>query len=178
MAPIGGTDFSKLRILVVEDNAHFRTLVRTILETIGVSEIEEARDGAEAIELLKSFKADLAIVDWKMDGLDGVECVRRLRSAEDSPNRFLPLIMVTGYSNPRLIRSATDAGVDDLLAKPISAKSLLSRIVLVLERERRFFATEDYFGPDRRCRELSFKGPDRRIKERCRVPMGDEAGRE
>ena len=54
----------RMKVLVVEDNQHFRTLVRSILEALGVQEIEDARDGAEAVEMLGSVPADLAILDW------------------------------------------------------------------------------------------------------------------
>ncbi len=155
-------DLNQLSILIVEDNLHFRNLIRTILGALGVPRIEEARDGAEAIEVLRGFPADVAILDWKMDGVDGIELVRRIRTSEDSPNRFLPLIMVTGYTESSLIRSAHDAGVNDFLAKPISAKSLWSRISSVIETPRPFIQTTEYFGPDRRREGLPFKGKCRR----------------
>lgn len=155
-------EFSQLKVLVVEDNLHFRNLVRSILGAIGVPTIEEARDGAEAIEVLNSFDADLAIVDWKMDGVDGIECVRRIRAGGAESNRDLPMIMVTGYTEPGLLREARDAGVDDVLAKPISAKSLMSRIMSVMEKRRKFIDSGDYAGPDRRRAEHDFDGGDRR----------------
>lgn len=155
-------EFSQLKVLVVEDNLHFRNLVRSILGAIGVPTIEEARDGAEAIEVLNSFAADLAIVDWKMDGVDGIECVRRIRAGDAESNRDLPMIMVTGYTEPGLLREARDAGVDDVLAKPISAKSLMSRIMSVMEKRRKFIDSDDYAGPDRRRAEHDFDGDNRR----------------
>lgn len=155
-------DLTNLKVLIVEDNPHFRTLVRTILGALGVEQVEEARDGGEAIEALKTFSADLAILDWKMEKVDGLECVRRLRHESQGPNRFLPIIMVTGFADPHLARQARDAGVNDFLSKPISAKSLLSRIVSVVENPRSFVETDGYFGPDRRYRSVPHDGPDRR----------------
>ncbi len=159
-------DIKNIKVLIVEDNVHFRTLVRTILQALGVESLEEARDGAEAIEVLKTYQADLAIIDWKMDGVDGIECVRRLRRDEDSPNRFLPIIMVTGYTEERLVVEAMDAGAHDFLGKPISAKSLSSRILSVLEEERSFIETDDFFGPDRRRDDKGIKGEDRRKEQK------------
>ncbi|MDH5750396.1 MAG: response regulator, partial [Rhodospirillales bacterium] len=143
-------DVSQINILIVEDNPHFRTLVRTILEAVGVGSIEESRDGAEAIEILKNFDANLAILDWKMDGIDGIEFVRRIRTSNNSPNKFLPIIMVTGYTEDNLVKEARDAGINDFLAKPISASSLMSRITSVLGAPQSYIQTKDYFGPDRR----------------------------
>ncbi len=155
-------DASGINVLIVEDNLHFRTLIRTILQTVGFENVEEARDGAEAFEVLSSFDADLAIIDWKMDGQDGLECVRRIRTDEDSPNRFLPIIMVTGYTEDSLAMAARDVGVNDFLGKPISAKSLMARIISVFEDKRDFIESAEYFGPDRRRRALEFMGAERR----------------
>ncbi|NQV46784.1 MAG: response regulator [Rhodospirillaceae bacterium] len=158
-------DIVTTKVLIVEDNLHFRTLIRTILQALGVETVEEARDGAEALDVLTSFDADLAIIDWKMDGLDGLECVRRIRSEEDSSNRYLPIIMVTGYTEDSLAREARDVGVNDFLSKPISARSLMSRIISVLENEQEFIETESYFGPDRRRLQAKYNGDERRVSK-------------
>jgi len=168
-------ELSDLKVLIVEDNLHFRNLVGTILRTLGVPSIEEAQDGAEAIEVLDSYPADLAILDWKMDGVDGIECVRRIRMGDRNQNRFLPMIMVTGYTEPSLMREAQDAGVDELLSKPISAKSLLSRIKTVLSSRRQFIDTEGYFGPDRRRTQITISGPDRR-RAQAHLVLAPEKG--
>lgn len=167
-------DISGLSILIVEDNVHFRTLLRSILQALGVEDIEEARDGSEAIEVLKSYPADMVIVDWKMDGIDGVECVRLIRADAENPNRFLPIIMVTGYTEKKLVQSAKDAGVNDFLAKPISARSLLSRITSVISEKRLFVDSETYFGPDRRRHQINFSGAERRSHEAVLIHPGKE----
>lgn len=164
-APGGGPvsfPSDRLRVLIVEDNQHFRTLVRSILEALGVTEIEEARDGGEAVEMLGSFPANLAILDWKMDGVDGIECVRRIRLGDDNVNRFLPIIMLTGYTEDSLMKEAIEAGVNGFLGKPVSAKSLYSRIVSIMQGAQIYIETSAYFGPDRRRAERGFEGPERR----------------
>jgi len=158
-------DISKVSVLIVEDNLHFRTLIRTILQALGIENIEESRDGAEALEVLSSFDADMAIIDWKMDGVDGLECVRRIRSEPDEATKFLPIIMVTGYTEESLAKQARDVGVNDFLGKPISAKSLMSRIISVLDDNRPFIKSDVFFGPDRRRGEGGFKGEDRRVEQ-------------
>lgn len=155
-------DCSGINVLIVEDNLHFRTLIRTILQTVGFENVEEARDGAEAFEVLSSFDANLAIIDWKMDGQDGLECVRRIRTDQQSPNRYLPIIMLTGYTEESLAGAARDVGVNDFLGKPISAKSLMSRIVSVMQDKRDFIDVADYFGPDRRRSDAEYMGKERR----------------
>ncbi len=158
-------DISQVNVLIVEDNLHFRTLMRTILKALGVETVEEARDGAEAMEVLASFDADMAIIDWKMDGVDGVECVRRIRHGEDNVDKFLPIIMVTGYTDETLANEARNAGVNDFLSKPISAKSLLSRINSVISDNRAYINSGGYFGPDRRRQDRKFSGDEKRLNE-------------
>ena len=166
----------RMKVLIVEDNQHFRTLVRSILEALGVQEIEEARDGAEAVELLGSFPADLAILDWKMDGVNGIECVRRVRRGEGSVNRFLPIIMLTGYTEESLMKEAIEAGVNGFLGKPVSAKSLFSRILSVMQGAQVYIETASYFGPDRRRVGGAYTGEERRKAQTnvlTHVPFAD-----
>lgn len=169
---MAAVEVKQLKILIVEDNVHFRTLVRTILEALGVQNIEEARDGSEAMDVLKSFDADMAILDWKMDGVDGVECIRSIRTGNDSPNKFLPIILCSGYTEASLKRDALNAGANAFLAKPISAKSLLSRITSVMEENQPFIQATDYFGPDRRRRDGPYDDPDRRKEQINQISNG------
>lgn len=158
-------DVTRLSILIVEDNVHFRTLIRSILQALGISGLTEARDGIEALEILGEQAIDLVIIDWKMEGMDGVSCVRQIRALH-STGRMVPIIMVTGYIEESLQKEARDAGVNDFLGKPISPQSLLSRIVSVMSAPRPFFETEGYFGPDRRRAGQKFTGPDKRKAQR------------
>lgn len=158
---MSGVDVTTLSILIVEDNVHFRTLIHSILQALGVSKLEEARDGGEALEILGEQSPDLVILDWKMEGMDGVECVRQIR-ALNGDNRFVPIIMVTGYTETSLKKQARDAGVNDFLGKPISPQSLLGRIVSVMERRSDYYQSDDYFGPERRLKDRPVDGPERR----------------
>ena len=157
-------DVAQLNLLLVEDNVHFRTLMRKVLQALGVEKLEESEDGIEALEVLQTQTPDLVIVDWKMDGMDGVEFVKEIRSLE-GPNRFIPIIMVTGYTEERLRTTASNAGVSGFLGKPISPKSLLGRIVDVMENPRPFYDTSDFFGPDRRYTNQKFDGKDLRLQQ-------------
>lgn len=162
---MSGVEIAKLKILIVEDNVHFRTLIHSILEALGVTSLEEARDGNEALEMLGDMVPDLVILDWKMEGMDGVECVRQIRTLAGE-NRFVPIVMVTGYTETSLKKKARDAGVNDFLGKPISAQSLMGRIVSVMENNPFFYETDDYFGPERRRKVLKLDGPERRTVQR------------
>ena len=160
---VSGVTFEKLQALVVEDNVHMRTLLRTLLHSVGIKEVCEAGDGATAIALMRERKCDLILSDLAMHPMDGIEFTRRLRNAEESPNPFVPVIMITGYTEKARVETARDAGVTEFLAKPITARNLYSRIAEIVERPRAFVRCDSYFGPDRRRRALdSYGGPWRR----------------
>ena len=98
--------------------------------------------------------ADVLIVDWHMQPLDGLDFVRLVRTASDSPNPYVPIIMLTGYTEYARVVEARDAGINEFLAKPISAKSLYLRFAAIIDNPRPFIRTKKYFGPDRRRQEL------------------------
>jgi len=98
-----------------------------------------------------------------MAPMDGLEFSRTVRTAGNSPNPFVPIIMITGHTEKHQVEAARDAGITEFLIKPITAQSLFSRIAEVVERPRAFVRCESYFGPDRRRRNVeSYTGPWRR----------------
>lgn len=159
---MNGYSLERVNFLVVDDNRHMRALVKTILYAIGAKTIVEACDGADAFKILRNYPADIIICDWAMVPLDGLEFVRLIRTATDSPNPFAPIIMMTGHTERRRVLEARDAGVHEFLAKPISAKALYERIRSIIERPSRFVRTAHYFGPDRRRHESEFVVRNRR----------------
>jgi len=168
-----------INVLVLDDNRHMRTLVQSILHALGVKNIREAGDAAEAFKELMHFHADVIIVDWHMEPLDGIDFVKLVRTAKDSPNPYVPIIMLSGYTEYRRVVAARDAGVNEFLAKPISAKALYQRFAAIIENPRPFIRTKMYFGPDRRRQNL---GPPRGLAERRKEEIAktgdgeDEAG--
>jgi two-component system, chemotaxis family, chemotaxis protein CheY len=157
-----GYNLSKLRVLIVDDSKNMRMLVKTILSALGVQVVREAPDGQAAINELRSGPIDIAIVDWVMEPMDGLEFVRQVRTGEDSPSPFLPIIMMTGHTEKHRIVKARDSGVTEFLAKPITAKTLLVRLTNIIEHPRPFVRAKGYFGPDRRRRSEDYGGPERR----------------
>lgn len=157
-------DVTQLNILIVEDNVHFRTLIRSILNALGMTSLVEAEDGVEALEILADQSPDLVILDWKMEGMDGVECVRQIRTIQGI-NRFVPIIMVTGYTETSLMNLARDAGVNGFLGKPISPQSLLNRITGVMGNPLAYYESDDFFGPDRRIADHKIDESDRRVAQ-------------
>jgi two-component system, chemotaxis family, chemotaxis protein CheY len=156
-------DYSALKVIMVEDNQHMRSIVNAILKGAGIRNVREAKDGAEALDLLRQYPADIALVDFNMDPIDGVEFTRMLRNAADSPNPYLPVIMVTGHSERSRVIEARDAGVNEFVVKPLTARALLNRIDSLILKPRPFIRCRNFFGPDRRrINDTSYKGPFRR----------------
>ena len=98
-----------------------------------------------------------------MEPLDGLDFVRLVRTAKDSPNPYVPIIMLSGYTEYRRVTEARDAGINEFLAKPISARALYLRFASIIDNPRPFIRTKSYFGPDRRRQNL---GAPRGTKER------------
>ena len=155
--------FDLLKILLVDDNQHMRLLLTEILRAIGVRHVFEAHDGSEALHMMRRVPIDIVITDLSMKGLDGIDFVNLLRRSPESPNPFAPIIMITGHSTQRRVNEARDAGVNEFLTKPVTARSVIHRLTLLIEQPRQYIRCEDYFGPDRRRRAApDYKGPWRR----------------
>ena len=155
--------YDLLKILLVDDNHYMRILLAEILRAIGVKDIWEANDGAEGLQMMRDHPVDLVMTDLSMQPLDGIDFVRLLRNSPDSPNQMAPVIMITGHSTFARVNEARDAGVNEFLAKPLTARGVIERLHQAIENTRPFVRCEDYFGPDRRRRnDPNFKGPFRR----------------
>lgn len=155
-------DFSLLNVMIVDDNPHMRILIRSILLGFGVKNIHECPDGSEAIAELHHWPADIVFADWMMEPLDGLDFTRLIRTADDSPNRFVPIIMLTGHTERHRIVEARDAGVTEFLVKPVTANGLYARLRSVIENPRQFVQSQSFSGPDRRRRTEDLDDPDRR----------------
>jgi two-component system, chemotaxis family, chemotaxis protein CheY len=155
--------FENLRALVVEDNAHMRALLRSLLHTLGIKNVLEASDGNSGFAELKAHLPDLVLTDLSMEPIDGISLTRQIRGGEGSPNPYVPIIMVTGHTERPRVEAARDAGVTEFLAKPITVHNLMARLAEIVDRPRPFVKCATYFGPDRRRRKTTdYAGPWRR----------------
>jgi len=160
-------DFKKLSILVVEDTVPMRKLLVSVLEAMGVGMIYAAEDGSKGYEMVKKFNPDIILADWHMEPVNGIELTREIRNNTLSPNRMVPVVLVTGYSAMTRVAEARDAGVTEFLVKPFSANDLAKRIAYVICKPRDYIDCADYFGPDRRRRASpNYRGPMRREEDR------------
>lgn len=125
-------------------------LTRSMLETFGILQIITSKNGEEGFKLFCKNNPDLVIADWMMRPMDGISLARRIRNDPASPNQFVPIILMTGFSEKRRVIQARDAGITEFLVKPFTARDLYRRISQIIEKPRQFVRSEDFFGPDRR----------------------------
>lgn len=190
----------KISVLVVDNDATIRYLLENILYKLGFSNVYASSDGYEAIDILKKRTVDLVITDWELSPVpeqrrkeigipknlliasewgdyppeNGASFVKCLRHSPVSPNPFVPVIMFTGPTLSNHIRYARDAGVNEILLKPIDVRLLVQRIKATIEHPRNFVTAPTYKGPCRRRKQISLNGkPDRR-KEEIRVIRFEE----
>ncbi len=142
--------FEQVNVLLVDDNEHTLNLLTQMLRSFGVRLIAKAHDGASAFSVMRHRAFDIIICDWNMKPVDGLKFVRHVRRSADSPDPFVPVIMLTGHTEEERVLEARDAGCNAFLAKPISPATLLSRLKAVLDKPKNFIKTEEYFGPERR----------------------------
>jgi two-component system, chemotaxis family, chemotaxis protein CheY len=153
----------RLKVLVVDDNHHMINIVKTILRGFGVKDFYDALDAAEAFNVVRGTLVDLIITDYAMDPINGCEFTKLVRTAEDSPNHFVPIVMLTAYAERSKVEAARDAGVTEFCAKPVTALELYRKVVSVINTPRSFVRTSVYFGPDRRRRrDDNYRGSERR----------------
>jgi CheY-like chemotaxis protein len=153
----------KVRFLVVDDNVYMVKLVKTILRGFGAEHVFEAKSGAEAFASLKNDSIDIVILDYLMDGEDGVAFVQRVRTSPESSTPYVPVIMLTAHSDRRRVEAARDAGVTEFCSKPVTSSDMLKKVAAVIDHPRPFIRSDSYFGPDRRRRDdPSYDGRERR----------------
>ncbi len=159
------TDFSDLRVLVVEDNSFQRRILVKILETLGAREVRQAGDGLEALAVLAEFLPDIILTNCRMQPIGGLEFARRLRAAEDQPYQAVPIIMLSAEDEAIQAGLARDVGINAFLTKPVLSAPLRDQILKVIANPAPFVRSATYIGPERRTAVLPFPGRDRRRAE-------------
>jgi len=167
-------DFSQLGVMIVDDNRHMRALLCSIMHALGIKRLKDVGDGESALTEIGAFEPDILITDWHMEPMDGTTLVKTIRHSSEDLVRYVPIIMLSGHSDMQRVREARDSGVNEFLTKPVSAKSLLARLITIIENPRPFIKTEMYFGPDRRRQDIG--APDNEKDRRVgAAAMSDKA---
>lgn len=141
-----------LKILVIDDNAPIRLLVRSLLLDLGFGQVQAEPNADAGWDSYVKDKPDIILVDWRMDKADGIEFTRRVRQDPASHNPTVPIIIMTGFTNKQRVFDARDAGVTEFLIKPFTVQTLSDRLMHIIEKPRDFVLAPQYVGPDRRRR--------------------------
>jgi two-component system chemotaxis response regulator CheY len=117
-------------ILVVDDYQTMVRIIRNLLKQLGFENVDEASDGREALEKMRTKKYGLVISDWNMEPMTGYELLREVRA--DEILRPTPFIMVTAESKTENVIAAKKAGVNNYIVKPFNAQTLQAKVASVL----------------------------------------------
>ena len=117
-------------VLIVDDYSTMLRIVRSLLKQIGFANVDEATDGAQALQKMRLKKYGLVISDWNMEPMTGIEFLREVR--QDPNLKATPFIMVTAESKTENVVEAKKAGVSNYIVKPFNSDTLKGKIAGVL----------------------------------------------
>jgi two-component system chemotaxis response regulator CheY len=123
---------SKMRILVVDDFSTMRRIVRNLLKELGFTNIDEAEDGAIALQKLNSEAFEFVITDWNMPNMDGLTLLQTVRSTPSL--KHLPVLMITAEAKKENIIAAAQAGASGYIVKPFTAATLSEKLNKIFEK--------------------------------------------
>jgi len=121
-----------IKILVVDDFPTMRRIIRNLLKDLGYENVDEAEDGAIALEKLRNGQFDFVVSDWNMPNLDGLELLKAIRS--DDKLSHLPVLMVTAEAKRDNIIAAAQAGANGYVVKPFTAATLEEKLNAIFEK--------------------------------------------
>ena len=121
-----------MKVLVVDDFATMRRIVKNILKEIGFKNIVEADDGLTALEVLKKDKIDLVLADWNMPRMTGLDLLKAVRS--DESLKKTPFVMVTAEAQKSCVLEAVQAGVSNYVVKPFTANTVRQKLEQVFSK--------------------------------------------
>ncbi|GHT89889.1 MAG: chemotaxis response regulator CheY [Zoogloeaceae bacterium] len=122
----------KLRILVVDDFSTMRRIVRNLLKELGFTNVDEAEDGAIALQKLNTEPFEFVVTDWNMPNMDGLTLLQTVRSTPSL--KHLPVLMVTAEAKKENIIAAAQAGASGYIVKPFTAATLSEKLNKIFEK--------------------------------------------
>ncbi len=137
-------------ILVADSDYQLSKVFQKTLQDMGFSNVTLAGTGQKALEFLQKKSFDLLITEWNLQKLDGLSLVKSVRRNPSSPDPTLPIIMLTGRAEQADVVTARNAGVNEYVVKPFTAKTIFTRLERLVENPRHFIVSTNFVGPDRR----------------------------
>ncbi len=118
-----------MKVLIVDDFATMRRILKNILKQIGFTEMTEADDGTTALEEMQKTKFDLIICDWNMPKMSGIELLKTIRGSEEYKD--IPFLMVTAEAQKQNVIDAVKAGVSNYVVKPFTADQITDKLTKI-----------------------------------------------
>jgi CheY-like chemotaxis protein len=160
-------------VLVLDDNGQSLDILSQVVSGFGVKQLHKAASVATAKKIIQNETLDLILSDVQMPEPDGYDLVHWLRREAGEPNRFVPVILITGHTRRSQILKSRDVGATFTIAKPLTPKVVLQRIVWVAREDRMFIECDSYVGPDRR---FKHEGPPAGMDGRRKDDLPMEVG--
>jgi CheY-like chemotaxis protein len=166
-------NFKSVTTLVVDRDRYTRSLICQMLRGFGVGRIESVDTGAAAQDYIRENFVDLCIIEASLPDMSGAELIHWVRREMKEPARFMPILVLTGYTQQKLISESRDAGSNLVVKKPVSAQVLFDRVGWIAKTPRAYIETSDFVGPDRRFREIV--PPDGVFRRETDAPVQPDA---
>jgi two-component system chemotaxis response regulator CheY len=123
-----------IKVLVVDDFPTMRRIVKNLLKQLGFENIDEAEDGVQALNKLKSGNYGLVVSDWNMPNMQGIDLLRNIRQGAE-PLKDIPFLMVTAEAEKEKVIEAIKAGVDNYIVKPFTAEVLKEKLEKIADKK-------------------------------------------
>lgn len=165
-------DFSSHRVLVLGGKTHTVTLLRSIMNIIGLTKITLVEDQSRALELLSREHFTSVFFDPQASKVDGMRFAVAARRQGGMLNPMIPIFALQDRARRRDVEKARDVGVTDVITAPISPRTLMTKLQAAVNAPRPFIVSNQFFGPDRRSQARpSYYGSDRRTRTAKRAKM-------
>ncbi len=158
-------NFDNVSALVVDRDQYSLTLTRQMLRGFGLRTQYQARSGDEAQKFLRKTPVDLCIVEARLTDMSGYDLVHWIRRRPEEILRFMPVMLLSGYTQMRNVATSRDCGANCIVRKPFSPKVLYDHIVWSAASKRPHLESSVYIGPDRRFHDLEDTAPARRVTD-------------
>lgn len=120
-----------MKILIVDDMVTMRRIVKNVLKQLGFSNIDEAENGQDGLQKLKSSKYDFVVSDWNMPVMTGIDMLRAIRA--DEQLKAIPVLMVTAEAQQKNLVEAVQAGVSNYIIKPFTAETMQEKLAKIFK---------------------------------------------
>lgn len=175
MSPPARINLSLASVLLLDASEHGLDILTQVVKGLGAQDVHRCMTAVEAEALVNRVPVDLILVDPNLKDEDGYKFIRNVRRSSTAAVRVVPIILISGFSTANNVARARDVGANFFVAKPITPKVLLDRILWIGRDTRQFVDVEgSYCGPDRR---FKFEGPppgcEGRRADDLRPPLGD-----